>query len=324
MPVVTNDSDSISHTLLALDSGVDPLWLRHLPRTEDTTDPSDSNSARMVTLGTSSRSGFPHLHDVLGWRRWLQQKDIQEVRCYLPGRKSWALLSAAILRSIPISLYVTQRLEPGDLNYLKLWKKRTHRFYCAATSIRRQLLDHDVPAEMITEDAPEISFSPTSDVDLAHDKNQLQIHDQELIFLAMVSPQDHKSLRDIVWTAAIVEHACPGIRLILAGTTSDKDRMRVTDWETMFKTESMVMVYSTSQAWDMALQICDVVLAGDSAGKEMLRLLYAQAAQKPILAAGTCHNEFLEGYEKAVLVDPPTPRQFAATILDRIQVYSQG
>ena len=84
----------------------------------------------------------------------------------------------------------------------------------------------------------------------------------------------------------------------------------------MFKTENMVILNPSSQGWDMGLRICDAVLAGNSSGTETLRLLYARAADKPILAAGKSHNEFLDGYGKAIFVDPPTPRQFASTLLN--------
>jgi hypothetical protein len=322
MPVIKHESDSLSHTLIALDRGVDPLWLRHLPRTRDAIGDPETCSDRILSFGAFSHSHYPHPHNVFGWCRWLQQNDIQAVRCYLPGRKSWALLSAAVLGSIPISLYVTQWLERGDLGYLKLWKKRTHRFFCPANSIRRQLQAHGVPTDAIWVEAPKIQFSPAREVELADSKKQLQIQDNNFTILSLVPPHKPKALKDIVWTAAIVEHACPGVRLILSGESSPHDRSRLRDWEKMFKTENMVIFNTSSRGWDRGLMICDVVLAGDTNGKEAIRLLYARAAEKPVIAAGTCHHAFLTGYEKAILVDPPTPRQFAATILDRMQKYS--
>ena len=73
----------------------------------------------------------------------------------------------------------------------------------------------------------------------------------------------------------------------------------------------------------MGLRTCDLVLAGSSAEKEAIRLLYARAEEKTIIAAGTTYYDFLKGYDKAILVDPPTPRQFAAAILERMGKYSQ-
>ena len=120
-------------------------------------------------------------------------------------------------------------------------------------------------------------------------------------------------------TAAIVKHVFPDIRLIICGEYGREDRARLSDWERMFKTSNMLLLHQTPEEWDLLTRVCDVVHAGSAGGKEVIRLHYAQAATCPIVGGGKVYQEFIDGYEKAYPVDPPTPRRFAVTILDLIQ-----
>jgi len=314
----------MSQTFIVLDTDVDPLWLRHPSRSiKAKTGNQQAHSDRIISLRSNVPSDYPHSHDLPGWRRWFKRNDIHELRCYLPGRKSWAILSAAVLGSIPISLYVTRYLEAGELDYLKLWKKRTNRFYCAGNFIRQQLQAHDMAADRIIVEAPVIPLAPSNEVDLEKYKNQLELPNDIYTLLSLVPPQDPKALKDIVWTAAIVKHVFPDIRLIISGDYGREDRSRLSDWEKMFKTSHMLVLHPKPEEWDILVQVCDVVLAGSAGGKEVIRLHYAQATAKPIVGAGTGYKECSNGYDKAFGVHPPTPRQFAATILDLMQAHLQ-
>jgi hypothetical protein len=310
----------MSQTAIVLDTDVDPLWLRHLPRSpKDKTGNQQAHSDRIISLRSLSTTHYPYFRDVPGWRRWFKRNDIHELRCYLPGRKSWAILSAAVLGSIPISLYMTQYIEPRNFDYLKLWKHRTNRFYCAGNFISQQLQTNGVAADRIIVEEPVIQVSPSSEVDLEQYKNQLKLPSDNYTLLSLVPPQDLKALKDIVWTAAIVKHVFPDIRLIISGEYGREDRLRLSDWERIFKASNMLVLHPKPEEWDMLVQVCDVVLAAGACGKEAIRLHYAQAAAKPIVAGGKEYNEFINGYKNAFLVHPPTPRQFASTILDLMQ-----
>jgi hypothetical protein len=310
-------STPMSQTVIVLDTDVDPLWLRHVPRSlPDNSGNQPPQGDRIISLGSNVPSQCPHFHDLFGWRRWFRQNDIQEVRCYLPGRKSWAILSAAVLDSISISQYVTRYLEAGELDYLKLWKKRTKRFYCAGNFIRQQLQTNGFAADRITVEDPVIPLSLSSEVDLEEYRKQLGLPKDYYTLLSLVPPQDPQALKDIVWTAAIVKHVYPDIRLIISGDYDPEDRLRLSDWERMFKTSNMLIFHQKPEEWDILIRVCDVVLAGGAVGKEVIRLRYAQAAAKPIVGSGPGYKECCNGYDKALQVRPSTPRQFAATILD--------
>ena len=313
----------MSQTVLALDTDVDPLWLCHPSRSiKVKTGNQQARSDRIISLRSNVPSHYPHSHDLPGWRRWFKRNDIHELRCYLPGGKSWAILSAAVLGSIPISLYVTRYLEAGELDYLKLWKKRTNRFYCACTFIGQQLQSHGVPADRIIVEAPVIPLVLLSEVDLERYRNQLALPSDTYTLLSLVPPDKPKALQDIVWTAAIVKHIYPDIRLVISGDYGREDQLRLSDWEKMFNISHLLCLHPKSEEWDILVQVCDVVLAGSAGGQEVIRLHYAQAAGKPIVGGGKGYQKLIDGYEKAYPVDPPTPRQFAATILDLIQVHA--
>jgi len=314
----------MSQTVIVLDTDVDPLWLRHPSQSiKATAGNQQARSDRIISLRSNAPSHYPHSHDLPGWHRWFKRNDIHELRCYLPGGKSWAILSAAVLGSIPISLYITRYLEAGELDYLKLWKKRTNRFYCAGNFIRQQLQAHDITADRIIIEAPAIQLPPSREVDLEQYKNQLELPRDIYTLLSLVPPHDPKALKDIVWTAAIVKHVFPEIRLIICGEYGQEDRLRLSDWGKMFKTSNMLILHPKPEEWDILTRVCDVVLAGGAGGKEVIRLHYAQAAAKPIVGGGTGYQKLIDGYENAYPVDPPTPRQFATTILDLMQAHLQ-
>jgi len=313
----------MSQTVIVLDTDVDPLWLRHLPRSpNDKTGNQQAHSDRIISFRSLSTTSYPYFCDVPGWRRWFQRNDIQELHCYLPGGKSWAVLSAAVFCSIPISLYITRYLEPGELDYLKLWQKRTNRISCAGNLIRQQLQAHGLAADKIIVEPPEIPWPPSKEVDLESYKNRLELPDGVYTLLSLVPPQDPKALKEIVWTAAIVKHACPDIRLIVAGEFCREDRSRLIAWKKMFKIETMLLFYQKSDAWDILLRICNAVFTGKAPEKEVIRLLYARAAETPLITGGKKGKEFIDGYQNAIHVHPPTPRQFASVILDRMREFA--
>lgn len=310
----------MSKTVIVLDAHVDPLWLGHLPQTikEDNGSLSTQRD-HIISLRSISTTKYPYCYNVFGWHRWLKQNNIQQLYCYLPGRKSWAILAAATLRSIPISLYITRRLEAGELDYLKLWKHRANRFYCAGNCIGQQLLAYGVAADTIIVEPPEIQRPTASKANLVQYKRQLNLPENMYTLLSLASPQDPGALQDIVWATSVAKHAYNDICLIVSGVYRREDRLRLADWETRFNAPNLLRLHQTPEEWGMLTQVCDTVLAGSACEKEVIRLLYARAAEKPIIGAGTGYKEYTDGYDNALHVHPPRPRQFTDAILNQIQ-----
>lgn len=307
-------------TVTVLDTDVDPLWGRHLPRaTSNNTGNGPAHSQQVISLRAISAAHYPHRHNVFGWRRWLKQNDIQELRCYLPGRNSRAILSAALLASVPVSLYITRHLKTNEWKKLKLWKHRTERVYCPGNGIRQQLMAQGIAADKISVDIPDIQRSSVRKTDLVQYKRRLKLPENARILLSLAPPQDHMALLNIIWTAAMVKHVFNNTHLIVSGACTREDRSRLADWQRGFNTPDLLRLHPMPQHWDRLTQVCDLVLAGCDCDREVIRLRYAQAAGKPIVGAGIAFEEYTHGYENALPVHPPKPRQFAAAVLNQIQ-----
>jgi len=297
---------------LAIIQNPDSLWLRYLRRAHD--------YGCVIDLNDPSSGNRPHHNNIYQWRRWLLRYSVRQVHFWQPSGKCWAVIAAARLCDIPVTVCLTGRLPYTFPMAFKLLDKFTTEFNCAGNFIADQLYKNGIAGNKITVTVPTAAVDTVSDRQRIYTRQQISSHDP--VILALAGPDELSILKPAVWTAAMLKHAIANLRLVVAGNCSSQARQKLQYWQRMWDSQGMIYFADEAADWDQLVAACDVVLvASSNLGNGTLRLLHACLGQKPIVATAGQADEYLKNHKLAHLISDPHPRHTAAaalTILDAI------
>jgi hypothetical protein len=262
---------------------------------------------------------FPHLYNIIGWRRWLKKNRIGEIHFYQPDKSFFPLLTALRLLPLDITVHLTGYTERTILRMLSWLAPRWVQFRCAGKFLAEQLKQAGIPTNRITVDIPVPEIASVSQV--AHDAIRRQIQSDcntdsdSILLLALAEPDNVQGLYTICWATAILYHLSQNVRLVIAGPCTGTDERRFESWQQMWKVKNVIYFDKGRDDWDGLVAASDIVLVGNKNLKEVIRLVHVYAAGKIIVAHSGDGNEFLTGTGQARIVSSSDARSFARAIL---------
>ena len=311
----------VSETLIVLGERTDPLWRGYLPR-------SPKASPTIITANTIGRDGLPHNNDVVGWRRWLGTKKINQVHYFQPDAGSFGILTAGGLSAVDITIHITGQVDRNIQRIVTLlrggngkcgllaWSKNI-RFQCAGKFCAAQLQRIGVREEIVSVRLPEVEVRPINETRRSQVRNS--INPKGPIILALARPGDGQGLKGALWAGALVKHVCYDTRIVVAGVCTKQEGRELLERENVWDSKGMIYIDNEEHSWDELAGACDVVLAGTGPFHDVIRLLHARAARAQIIAGFGAASEFLSDYEYAQIVNPGQPRQLAGAILSTLE-----
>lgn len=306
-------------SLILMDDGVDPLWRGHLDPPAGAAGAAGAG-IRCVDLHEMALPGdLPHRWNLVGWIGRFRRRQFDRVHHYLPGRRGWPILAAAAWCRLPIHVHCTERLDPDALGRLRRGQRRLGGFTCAAEGIARQLRAAGIPRSKIQVTTPVVN---QSDRVVSPDDTWPPLPERRpdtILFLALDPPGRPLSLHLVAWAAAICWHVTPRLRLVIAGRGDRRQSRRIEQWKQMFHAPDLIHLDMRPDHWPQWLDACDAVVAGRDSADAVLRLGYARAAGKWIIAGSDLAGELPADYPRFRQVEHLRPRQLAARLLEFCQ-----
>ncbi|MBN2211263.1 MAG: hypothetical protein JW709_07690, partial [Sedimentisphaerales bacterium] len=134
-----------------------------------------------------------------------------------------------------------------------------------------------------------------------------------------VSRPGEKGLRPAVWTASMVRYVVGSVQLVIAGRMTPEQQQRIAAWEKMWDSEGLCCLTKEAFGWEELMTICDMVLASGPRLEGLIRLVYAQAAGKHIIALRSECMELLVPNDHVHFVDRPCARELSRAVLGVIR-----
>ena len=320
-------------SLIILDNLPDRLWFEHVRRTAAAC----SGEVYVLESHAGRLGDYPHWSDVWGWRRWLKRRGVGRVEIYKPSTTVLPVAMAAASLQIDLDIHLTGYPDDTTVRDLKGIAAQVSRFWCPGEFVVRRLEKAGFARRQIRMELPKINVASVSEVERDHGRRllleEIETHcraegasqtncsgsrNRETLVLALPMLGNYRSLRLVAWAAAMLRHAEPDVRLIVGGTCKAEDRRRVSQWQSMWNAPGMVYLDNGARQWRDLTAACDLVLTGGCPLEEVMRLQYAREGGARIVGAGEA-AEFLDGYDRACLVDKAEPRQLAGAVLGMIQ-----
>ena len=303
-------------SLIVLDTEVDPLWRRHLPAPTNTAGDDSADHKRIIIDLKSPPSPFrrPHYNDPVNWRRWLCEHHIEQLHCYLPGRKAPLLLAAAP-KDTEIILHLTAYITPEALRRLKLLRSCVKQFICVGRFIAAPLLKANFNPERITVEIPPV-WAPRPGITRRQLlRRQIKKDKTGPLILALSRPQHAAALKPVVWAAALLGHALRDFTLLVAGPGDPIVQQRLQRWQKTMDAVGTIYHDPQTFAFDDLVSACDAVVAGPGPFHEVIRLLHARAQEQYIVTCNGDSAEYLENYPKVYYASSTTPCQIAGAVM---------
>ncbi|OQA02057.1 MAG: hypothetical protein BWY71_00163 [Planctomycetes bacterium ADurb.Bin412] len=299
--------------LLVLSSQTDPLWQNYLP----------PHSFRFDAGRGRKPEGYPHICNIMGWRRWLKRNCIREVHLYQPDPELFPLLAAVSLLPISVTIHITGSLEIHRLRSIKWLAPRMARFSCAGNFLVEALKRIGIPPHRITLDWPIPAIQTISDAARSDLRRQITAvggsDSDPFLVLALPVPGNTHALRTVCWACAVLYHLGKNIKLIAAGPCGQREEERLESWQRMWKVHQMIIPDRQQHDWDSLVAACDAVLASGQNLREVIRLLHVQAAGQKMVTQSGDGSEFLQESARTKIVAEPGARPLAAALLSMLE-----
>ncbi len=300
-------------SLLVLSSQTDPLWRNYLP----------PHSFRFEAGRDRRPEGYPHIYNIIGWRRWLKRNCIREVHLYQPDPELFPLLAAVSLRPISVTIHITGYMETRTLQYITWLTPRSARFSCAGHFLVETLKRIGIPPHRITLDLPIPAIEPKSDSTRGDLRRQITdaggSDSDPFLVLALPVPGNTHALRSVCWACAVLYHLGKNIKLVAAGPCGQREEERLESWQRMWKVHQMIIPDRQRHDWDSLVAACDAVLASGQNLREVIRLLHVRAAGQKMVAQAGDGSEFLRESACIKIVAEPGARPLAAALLSMLE-----
>jgi len=269
---------------------------------------------RSVGLGR-----VPHGHDVAGWRRWLKEQGIGRVHGYQPDKKARGILGGAAWLGLDIEITLTGEPSDSSLEMLRLLGRRVRCFNCVGTFVEGRLCGAGIEADKLHVAVPEVEPRQVSSAERQKWRDRLKGGSSPALVLALARPDNPQGLRMLAWSGALLQYMIGPTKVVVAGSGTREDWRCLRQWERMWQREHLFCGVGEAVDWDVLAAACDVVAVGDKQLREVIRLLHARAAGCSIMAGRGVAEEFLVGYDRAHLVSPGKPREWAGCLLGLVE-----
>ncbi len=300
------------NSFIVLSSQTDSLWQNYLPA-----------HSFLLDAGMVGKTGqYPHLYNLIGWRRWLKSHRISEVHLYQPDQKLFPLLAAAAALPLAVTIHITGRMEAGMLRSVKWLAPRSARFCCAGHFLARSLKDSGISDDRIALDLPIPTIEPISDANRSDLRSQIKYNSGTdsvpFLILALARPGNTHALRTVCWACAVLYHLQKNIKLVVAGPCRKTDWDRIEAWQHMWNVNNMILL-DQQHTWDQWVAACDAVLVGGENLREVIRLLHVQAAGRNLVVQSGDTDEFMAKSDCGRIVTEPGARPLAVALLSVLE-----
>jgi len=300
----------MTQLLITIDTCTDDLWLNHAVNTNP-----DSQIATidLRPKNTADRN-FPHIYNPLSWRRWLKEHHTNKLLCYDPSQKSLAVCVAAASLHIDITLCITEPPERKHLLSIKTAGRLAKTIDCPTKSIAKQLAKLRLPEKKIkitTWDIQNESFSEQQRLEI---RKKIVPHCVNPLILSLARDRHFDTLNKTVWTAAILKHALPKTKLLLAGPVDPARCRWLRQLEEKWNAPEMLIIDNQQTPWPKLAAACDIIIGVGTAPRDIIRILYARNLESKIILTQQYADHLPENYNNIHTVQSTKPRDLAAAI----------
>lgn len=301
----------MTRSLILIEQGLDELWRQHITALAEQAHIIDLDNPETLTQ-------LPHRNNIYRWYRWLRGRGIDEMHCWGMGAKSRLIIAAAVMNHIPVKIHLTGKADSRLA--IRLLGRYVESFHCPGRFIARQLREMRIAEQEIVVDIPRVEAEKISEERLVKIRREIVTHQGDgpetaPMLLALPRPGNRRGLKNVIWASALLRHVFGNLTLVVAGECWDKERSWLDNWQKRLDSQGMVFIDNDSHNWDELAALCDVVVGSDD-GNDIIRLLHAQAADRPIVACA--YREFIQPNTNSYLATNPQPRQLAQAVMPLI------
>ncbi|MBN2377996.1 MAG: hypothetical protein JXD22_16480 [Sedimentisphaerales bacterium] len=323
----------MSDSWVMVGNKVDSLWLEQIPSwlnsALDGTNVANIKIIRLLDL--CQDSGFPHYHNVLGWRNLFIGKGIRQVHLIMPADKVFGIIIAAALANVEVNLHLTEQLNRAFFTGLKCPGIKMKRFFCVADFIARQLISHGIQPNRIRSVEPKIETTVISRNQLDKIRQSIQPHADGPLILALQYPDNTQNLKQLIWAGAIVKHIINPLKIVITGKFTAENQKKLLSWQKEMDAPNMLYLDNNKIGWNALSQTADLVAGAGSNLREIGRLLYVRTGQTPILTGSESGHlpeqrqhpepvqEILQNSNNVHYVKKNTPRRLATKMLELLE-----
>ncbi len=296
-------SEQTFDKLIVHDWGLDELWLKCSDWQLD--------NAHIFNLADGHcRQDYPHINNPWAWGRWFERQGIDELVCFQPRMKCWALLWAAKRRGVKVRIQIVEPLDWITGLVLKYFAGERAEFYCSDEILAGCLEGRGVSSQHITVRRPGISVRAETVPNL---RAELNVSDECPLLLLLNSPGNIRQAATATWATAMLYHLPVQARLIIAGKCSDAVRGQIKRYEQMYQAKDLFVVDDGRRSWAELVAGCDAVLA-DGVEYDTIRLIAAASTDTPLAIASDSNEQIRSEYPQAVLTGKSQARDMACAL----------
>jgi len=275
----------MSDSWVKVGNKVDSLWREQIPPwLNPALDETDDLNTEIISLSALCRgSGFPHYHNVVGWRNRFIGDGIRQIHLILPGDRVLGIMIAANLAGVEVNLHLTEQLNRAFFAGLKCPGIKVKRFFCVADFIARQLISHGIEPNRIKVLQPKIEATVINRNQLDKIRQSIMPDTAGPLILALEYPDNPQNLKQLIWAGAIVKHIINPLKMVITGKFTAENRKKLLTWQEELDAPNMLYLDDNKIGWNALSQTADLVTGDGSSLREIGRWLHIRTGQAPIL-----------------------------------------